>query len=104
MKRWCSMQTATEIMAMELGSGEVGALVSYGRFLGIEQFLRGMWVYFTLQRAGARKHLADAAREKARSVATRVSTQRGSGANLEKCGYRLRSPDDASCLPRNEAG
>ena len=28
------------------------------KVMGSEQFLRGMWVYFTLERAGARKHLA----------------------------------------------
>ena len=31
----------------------------YGRYLGGEQFLRGMWEDFTLKRAGARKIPAD---------------------------------------------
>ena len=34
------------------------------KVFGSEQFLRGMWKYFTLEQAGARKILADAAREK----------------------------------------
>ena len=33
-------------------------------FFGSEQFLCGMWEYFTLKRARARKILADAAQEK----------------------------------------
>ena len=34
------------------------------KVFGSEQFLRGMWEYFTLKRAWARKNLADAAQEK----------------------------------------
>ena len=39
---------------------------------------------------------------KARSVATGVTLQRGSGTSQKKCGYRLRSPDNAPCVQRNE--
>ena len=35
-----------------------------GKVMGNEQFLRGMWEYFTLERAEARKILADASRRK----------------------------------------
>ena len=42
-------------------------------------------------------------KKKARSVATGVSFQRGSGTSQKKCGYRLRSPDNAPCVQRNEA-
>ena len=42
-------------------------------------------------------------RWKARSVTTRVSLQRGPGTSQKKCGYRLRSPDNAPCQCRNEA-
>ena len=55
---------------------------------GLLHFLRGMWEYFTLSSAWARKILADAAQEKtgrnARSVATRVSLQRSFGASQKK--------------------
>ena len=40
-------------------------------------------------------------RRKARSVATGVSVQRSFGASQKKCGYRLRSPDNAPCVQRN---
>ena len=34
------------------------------KVFGSGQFLRGMWEYFSLKRVGARKYLADGAREK----------------------------------------
>ena len=36
--------------------------------MGNEQFIRGMWEYFTLERAGARTIVADAAREKREGI------------------------------------
>ena len=36
--------------------------------MGFEQFTRGMWEYFTLERTGARKILADASREKQEGI------------------------------------
>ena len=55
---------------------------------GSEQFLRGMWEYFTLGRPGPRNIPVDAAQEKqerkARSVATGISLQRGSGTSQKK--------------------
>ena len=36
--------------------------------MGNEQFLRGMWEYFTLARAEVRKTLADASREKQEGI------------------------------------
>ena len=38
--------------------------LGYGRYLEVNNFLRGMRDYFTLERAGARKIPADAAQEK----------------------------------------
>ena len=35
--------------------------------------------------------------------ANKESILRDSGTNQEKCGYRLRSPDNAPFAPRNEA-
>ena len=76
------------------------------KVMGGEQFLRGMWEYITLKKAGPIKISADAARGKtrreARSVAAGVSLQRGPGTSQKKCGFRLRSPENAPCLPRNE--
>ena len=34
----------------------------YGRCLGVNNFMSGLWVHFTRERAGARKVLADTAR------------------------------------------
>ena len=49
--------------------------------MGNEQVLRGLWEFFTLERAEVRKILAEASREKARrntrSVATGIPFQRG---------------------------
>ena len=50
------------------------------KVFGSEQFLRRMWEYFTLKRTGARKILAV----------------------QKKCGYRLRCPNDASCVQCEE--
>ena len=36
--------------------------------MGNEQFLSGMWEYFTLERGGARKILADASREQQEGI------------------------------------
>ena len=69
---------------------------TFWNVMGNEQFLRGMWEYFTLGRAGARTIPADAARGKttsdARSVAAGISLQRGFGTSQKKCGCRLWSP------------
>ena len=74
---------------------------------GSEQFLHGMWEYFTLKWAGARKNLVDAAQEKQEGKQGQrqhgTSVQKSSGTSQKKCGYRLRSPDNAPCLHRNEA-
>ena len=70
------------------------------KVFGSEQFLRGMWGYFTLNRADARKmNSSERYFGKARSVATGASIP---GTNQEKCGYRLRSPDNPPYLHRNE--
>ena len=76
---------------------------------GSEQFLipaRNV-EYFTLQRAGARKILADAAQEKQEVKQGQWQQespfQRGSGASQKKWGYRWRSPDSAPCVRPNEA-
>ena len=75
---------------------------------GSDQFLRGMWEYFTHRRAWARKILADAAQEKTRSntrsVVTRVTFQKSFGASQKKCGYRLQCPKDAPCVQCKDVG
>ena len=48
---------------MERGVGEEGILGQVWKVFGCEQFLRGMWEYFALKSAWARKILADAAQE-----------------------------------------
>ena len=74
---------------------------------GSEQFLRGMWEFFTLKRAWARKILADAAQEKQEGKQGRWPQETPFKEVLEasqkKCGHRLRSPDNAPCVQRNEA-
>ena len=55
-------QTATEMMGME--REVVLHREKPWKVFGSEHFLRGVWEYFTLKEAVARKILADAAREK----------------------------------------
>ena len=58
-------QAAAEVMAMERNSGEVGASwKDMEGVLGNEQFLRGMWEYFTLEKTEQEQILADGAQEK----------------------------------------
>ena len=77
------------------------------KIFGSEQFLRGMWECFTLKRAEGKKDSSGRCSRKTtgkpRSVATGAFLQIRSGTSQKKCGYRLRSPDDAPCLHRNES-
>ena len=45
-------------------SSEKHSVASCGRVLGMEQFMRGMWEYFNVERAWAGAVLADAEKEK----------------------------------------
>ena len=77
------------------------------KVLGSEQFLRGIWEYLTHKKGRSKKdssgRCSRKTRSKARPVVTGVTLQRGCGTSQKKCGYRLRSPDNAPCLHRNEA-
>ena len=65
-----------------------------------------MLEYFTLQRANAREILADGAQEKQEGKQRQWQQESPFKEVLEqvkrKCGYRLRSPDNAPCVHRNE--
>ena len=61
-------------MGMERGGGEGGTSGRLWKVFGSEQVLSGMWEYYTLKSAGARKILADAAQEKTRRKARSVPT------------------------------
>ena len=60
-KTGSARQTAAEVEGMER---DCGSKSSSWQEIGSEQLLRGMWEYFTLQRAWARKIKAEAARGK----------------------------------------
>ena len=79
---------------------------SVWKVFGSGQFLRRMWEFFYSQkRMGKEESGGRRSRKtgrKARSVATGDSLQRGFGASQKKCGHRLRSPDNAPCVQRNE--
>ena len=74
---------------------------------GNEQFLRGMWKYVTLKRAGARKTLATLLKKnkKNNKVSGNKSVPSKKFCNKSKrsADTDLRSPDNAPCLQRNEA-
>ena len=65
------------------------------KIFGSETFLRGMWEYYILRRAWARRILADAAREKQEGIQGQWQPESPFKEVLEqvkkKCGYRLQS-------------
>ena len=77
------------------------------KVLGSEQFLGRMVGVLHSEEGRCEKdssaRCSRKTRRKAMSVATGVCLQRGSGTSQKKCGYSLRSPDNAPCLHRNEA-
>ena len=66
------------------------------KVFGSEQFLLGMWEYFTLKRAWARKILADAAHEKQEGMQGQwrheFSFQRSSGASQKEVRIQIAVP------------
>ena len=65
------------------------------KVMGTEQFLRGMWWYFTLERVGARKILADAAEEKQEGIQGQLQQESPFKEVLEQ----VRRSADTDCGP-----
>ena len=76
------------------------------KIFGVEQFVRGMWEYFTFERAWAKKGIGGCrkreARRNTRSAAARVLLQRSSGASRRVFGCGLQCLHDAPRVSRGE--
>ena len=76
--------------------------------MGNEQFLRGLWEYFTLKREGARTNQADGAQEKLEGKQAQWQQQPPVKEVLEQIkrsadtDWCPRQPGNVSCPPRNE--